>query len=147
MPRSIYTRRRGVSLSLCFSPSLGIATNNPLTGYIFFTYSLFYGGRCGDDDMPKSEGRTKKIKKEKERRRERGHLLHPSLQFVGPPAFGISIATTRGMLSTTARRDASGESLRPPRLSRPRGSFLGARTCALRTVSHSDDVVVRKRRR
>lgn len=94
------------------------------------------------------QGETKtKSEKKKEREREgrKGKrvyvwatLASPSL-LVGPPAFGTSITTIRGMLSTTAR-DASRKSLRFPCPSRPGGP----RCTGLRS---SDDVARRRRRR
>lgn len=86
VPRSIYTRIKGVvrdensSVFLSFSVSLHLLeeTNNPLayTGCIFYILSLC--GTIGDDDVPKSEGRTKNKQKEREaqrKRRERADTL------------------------------------------------------------------------
>jgi len=94
--------------------------------FFFLHMSLFSGERSRDGDMPKSlrdgkieketerEIQRKREERERERERESGHPLCSSLQFVGPSTSSTSIATTRGTLSTTARRKRRVERIATP---------------------------------
>lgn len=118
----VYKRRRDerraiLSLPLPLRPSLSIS--RVAHGIVLrrglgaFFHVSFFGGRGGRWYVGKS-ARDGQREPEEVRKRvgERAATPSPPL-FVGPPAPGTSIATTRGMLATTARQDAPRKSLRP----------------------------------
>lgn len=140
-----YKRRRArrefsVSLSLCFSSSLGKAANNPLAGLFSTCRIVFYmclSFLTEEVETPKSEGqknRERERVREKERggKRASGHPLCPPCSSSALPPLVLRSRPPAGCWRLLlGERDASRESLRPSRLSRPRGPSLSMRGPAL----------------